>query len=41
MSNNTPWQGHTTFIPRTHTADAHKVWNLGQKQKDSLVSPKP
>jgi hypothetical protein len=22
--------GHTTFIPRTHTPDAHLLWNLGQ-----------
>jgi len=33
--------GHTTFIPRTHTADAHLLWNLGQKQKDSLIASLP
>ena len=33
--------GHTTFIPRTHTPDAHLLWNLGQKQKDSLIASLP
>jgi len=33
--------GHTTFLPRTHTPDAHLLWNLGQKQKESLISSLP
>jgi ectoine hydroxylase-related dioxygenase (phytanoyl-CoA dioxygenase family) len=33
--------GHTTFIPRTHTPDAHLLWNRGQKQKDDLIASLP
>ena len=33
--------GHTTFIPRTHTPDAHLLWNRGQKQKESLIASLP
>ena len=29
--------GHTTFIPRTHTPDAHLLWNLGQVSLVSLL----
>jgi len=30
--------GHTTFIPRTHTPDAHLLWNLGQVSHVSRCS---
>mmetsp|Transcript_47854 Transcript_47854/g.95782 ORF Transcript_47854/g.95782 Transcript_47854/m.95782 type:complete len:192 (+) Transcript_47854:94-669(+) len=33
--------GHTTFLPRTQTLDAHNLWNLGQKQKENLISSLP
>lgn len=30
--------GHTVFLPTTHTAEAHLLWNSGQKQKESFIS---
>jgi hypothetical protein len=30
--------GHTVFLPRTHTADAHLLWNKPQKQKEAFLS---
>lgn len=30
--------GHTVFLPRTHTADAHALWNVPQKQKEAFIS---
>jgi ectoine hydroxylase-related dioxygenase (phytanoyl-CoA dioxygenase family) len=30
--------GHTVFLPRTHTPDAHLLWNKPQKQKEAFIS---
>lgn len=30
--------GHTVFLPRTHTAEAHALWNRPQKQKEALLT---
>ena len=33
--------GHTTFLPRTQTPDAHLLWNRDQKQKERLIASLP
>jgi ectoine hydroxylase-related dioxygenase (phytanoyl-CoA dioxygenase family) len=33
--------GHTTYLPRTHTDQAHKIFNAGVKQKENLISVAP
>lgn len=30
--------GHTVFLPRTHTPEAHKLWNVPQKQKEAMLT---
>ncbi|KAJ1637239.1 hypothetical protein T492DRAFT_586859 [Pavlovales sp. CCMP2436] len=29
--------GHTVFLPKTHTPDAHLLWNKPQKQKEAFI----
>lgn len=30
--------GHTVFLPRTHTPEAHLLWNSNQNQKEKFIS---
>ena len=29
--------GHTIYLPRTHTSDAHLLWNKNQNLKEKLI----
>lgn len=33
--------GHTTYLLRTHTDEAHKIFNSGIKQKEELIALSP
>lgn len=33
--------GHTTYLPRTHTATAHEIFNAGIRQKEELIAASP
>lgn len=33
--------GHTTYLPKTHVAEAHSIFNAGIKQKENLISVTP
>ena len=30
--------GHTQFLPQTHTAAAHLLWNVDQRKKESFLA---
>ena len=33
--------GHTTFLPQTHTSQAHVLWNSPQRQKEKFIESSP
>uniref|UniRef100_A0A061R4V3 Phytanoyl-dioxygenase n=1 Tax=Tetraselmis sp. GSL018 TaxID=582737 RepID=A0A061R4V3_9CHLO len=33
--------GHTVFLPQTHTAEAHLLWNTTQSQKERFIQSAP
>lgn len=33
--------GHTVFLPQTHTAQAHLLWNSSQRQKERFIQSQP